>query len=388
MRKFIRILCMLLAVMFVFSACGGANNKNNNDDGNSSDEKVANENPGIKLDASELLLKKGTTKDLSVNFVPKYQGDSTDVTLTSSNEAVATVSGKTVTAVASGYAAITVKGGDYSATCYVTVVGEKTEFTLEYNNKTEVKDTTADPLATVSHSFGNGYIAGKVVKVTMPEGFKYLGVTIGSGVKETIVYVPGGVYEYTVPSDLSTILPSGFAVSSKISVRIPSATELATTRNVALNPYDSNKSGVTDVNAYPHVTCNNEYNKNEFGARCAIDGFTQNTGHGWYPNQSWGPNSTVNMTDYLTIDFERSVLVSEIVIYLRGDFGHDGYFSTIVAEFSDGTSQIIKPKEVRNGQTITFEAKETTFVKLTGFTCTGAQWTGLAEVEVMGIEKI
>jgi len=163
---------------------------------------------------------------------------------------------------------------------------------------------------------------------------------------------------------------------------------LTARRNIALNPYDTTKAAST---VFPHVMCNNEYNQTEFAARCAIDGFTTNTGHGWYPQQSWGPKEVVNKNDYFTINFGRTVLVNEIVIYLRGDFGHDAYYSAIVVEFSDGSTEVIKPTRVRDGQKFTFAAKETESVKLTGFVIDnkqGGPWTGLAEVEVYGLEKL
>ena len=187
---------------------------------------------------------------------------------------------------------------------------------------------------------------------------------------------------------MTAIYPAGFTTGGKVSVRIPTSAELTKRFNLALNPYDTTAAKST---AYPHVTCNNEYNQNEFAARCAIDGFTTNTGHGYYPQQSWGPKDVVKKTDYFTVDFGREVLVNEIVVYLRGDFGHDAYFSAITVEFSDGTTQVINPTMVRDGQSFKIPAKVTSSVKLTGFvidSSKGGPWTGLAEVEVYGMEKL
>lgn len=412
MRKFMKILCLILALVFVLSACGGGEtekqgegntddtnegaNKGENNEGaggenNEGNTEEANPDAGLTLDKTEAALKIGESVTLVATFVPSFESDDKTITLESSDTAVATVEGMTVTAVAAGTVTVTAKNADgkFTATCTVTVSSDKKVYTIEYDGKSiGSKDVTDDPNQSVALVLGTSFTSGKKIKITMPEGEKYLAVTIGNGVKEAIVYVPDGVYEYTVPSGLNAIFPSNFATGAKMTVRIPTAQELITRRNLALNPYDST---ATSTKSYPHVICNNQYNTTEFGARCAIDGFTTNTGHGYYPQQSWGPKDVVKATDHFTIDFGRSVLVNEIVIYLRGDFGHDAYFSTIVVQFSDGSSEVIKPTRTRDGQKFTFSAKETTSVKLTGFvtdTSKGGPWTGLAEVEVYGLEKL
>ena len=393
MRKFTRILCMLLALVFVLSACGGTK-EDPKDPGTKpgTTEPTGEKNPDAKLtlDVTELALKVGESKTLTATFVPEYESDDKTITLSTSDAKIVTVDDMTVTAVAAGTATVTAKNADgkFTATCTVTVTASEQIFVIEYDGETETKNVTEDPNQTVDVNFGVNFVSGKKIKVTLPDGQKYLAITIGKNVKEAILFVPNGVYEYTVPSDLGAIYPSGFTTGGKLSVRIPTAAELTKRFNLALNPYDTT---ATKSTAYPHVTCNNQYNQNEFAARCAIDGFTQNNGHGRYPVQSWGPNDTMKKTDYFTIDFGRSVLVNEIVIYLRGDFGHDAYYSAITVEFSDGTTEVIKPTMVRDGQKFTFAAKVTESVKLTGFvidSSKGGPWTGLAEVEIYGMEKL
>ncbi len=381
---------MLLALVFVLSACGGTKDGTTESDPETKGENEKNDNPGLSLNETELALKVGETKDLVATFVPEYVDGDPTVTLETSDANIVTVSNMTVTAVAAGTATVTAKNADgkYTATCQVTVTANEQIFVIEYDGETETKNITEDVHQTVDVSFGVNFASGKKIKVTMPSGQKYLAITIGKNVSEAILYVPNGVYEYTVPGDLSAIYPAGFTTGGKVSVRIPTTAELTKRFNLALNPYDTI---ATKSTAYPHVTCNNQYNQNEFAARCAIDGFTTNTSHGRYPQQSWGPNDTMKKTDYFMIEFGRSVLVNEIVIYLRGDFGHDAYYSAITVEFSDGTTEVINPTMVRDGQKFTFAAKVTESVKLTSFvidSSKGGPWTGLAEVEVYGMEKL
>ncbi|MBE6672654.1 MAG: Ig domain-containing protein [Ruminococcaceae bacterium] len=420
MRKFMQIFCLLLALLFVLSACGGATEQNDEgkdtDEGNNtqnggttdegegstgegSGEEAPNPDAGLSLDKNEVELKVGETATLVATFVPKFESDDQTVTLESSDAKVVTVEGMTLTAVGAGTATVTAKNADgsFTATCKVTVsasVAVEQIITVVYDGKTETADVTADPAKGATVTFGGKLVSGKKLTVTLPEGSKYLGITIGSGVKEAILYVPGGTYEFIVPSDLTAIYPGEFANSAKVAVRIPSAEELTTSHNLALNPYDKNVN--LKLTGYPHVSSNNQYNTNEFAARCAIDGFTTNTGHGRYPQQSWGPKDVVNKTDYFTVDFKRTVVVDEIVIYLRGDFGHDAYFSTIVAQFLDADGKVVKNvalnlKMVRNGQKIEIPSVEACSVKLTNFIIDktkGGPWTGLAEVEINGTDKL
>ena len=390
MRKFMTILCLLLAMVCVLSACGGAKEEPKEDGKTTEGKGEKNPNAGITLDFNAMELEVGKSAEVEATFVPAYEGDDTTLSLEVEDTSIATVDGMTVTAVAPGETKVTVKNADgsYTATFKVGVVAKEQIFTVIYDGTTETKDVTANINEAFEVNFGVNFESGKKLRIKLPEGQKYLAVTIGTGVAEAILYVPNGMYEYTIPADYTAIYPSNFAKGGKVSVRIPTDAELTAKHNLALNPYDNTaaKSAV-----FPHVTSNNEYNKNEFAARCAIDGFTQNNGHGRYPVQSWGPKEVVKATDHFTVDFGRTVLVNELTVYLRGDFGHDAYYSTIVVEFSDGSTEVIKPTMVKDGQKFTFAVKETDSVKLTGFVVDskkGGPWTGRAELEIHGMEKL
>lgn len=81
---------------------------------------------GITLDKTTATVKEGATVTLTATVTP---GNATDKTVTwsTSNEAIATVSGGVVTGVKAGEVTITAKAGDKSATCTVTVTAAATE---------------------------------------------------------------------------------------------------------------------------------------------------------------------------------------------------------------------------------------------------------------------
>ncbi len=107
-------LCLSLALVFGFSACGG-------NGGNTSVVPVA----GIGLNKSSLQLEVGDSEILIATILP---ANATDKSLnwSSSAPAIASVSGGKVTAVSAGEAKITVKSGGKKAECTVTVT-EKDE---------------------------------------------------------------------------------------------------------------------------------------------------------------------------------------------------------------------------------------------------------------------
>lgn len=239
--------------------------------------------------------------------------------------------------------------------------------------------------------------AGDTVTVELPDGCNYIYFNIGSRVAESLIYVPDGKFEYTVPSDITKLFPKMVYSNDHqtVSVRIPTKSEMSTVQNLAVNPYDSANSS-----AYPHATATNTYSDNtmsEFLVRNAIDGYTDNaSGHGVYPAHSWGPNQNSQST--YTVDFGRNVSVSSFNIVLRGDFdennpsgGHDGGFTKAYAVLSDGTEKEFKI--VTTHKTQTFSVKDvfgsdtvnTSSFKLKLTPETG-KWSALTEVEVYGTD--
>lgn len=264
------------------------------------------------------------------------------------------------------------------------------KITVAYINKAGTKDLSNTGDNEASIAVGSNLGSGDKITVTLEEGQKYFFLKISEKLSEALIYAPEGTYTFTAPTDMGSYYPSSILLNIK--VRYPNVQELLTKRNIALNPFDT-KTKKSDT--YPHAWSNNNYNTSEFGAHCAIDGFTQNKGHGTYPLQSWGPKDTVLKTDKFIIDFGREVNVNELVLFIRADFAagtsHDAYFSEITVKFSDGTSVVINPKKTADAQTFDLGNKTTTSVTLTGFVTDKTNsmgWAAITEVEVYGAEAL
>ena len=79
----------------------------------------------ISLNKTSMSLTAGNTGSLTVSYYPSNTTDSKNVTWSTSNNSVATVSGGKVTAKKAGTATITAKVGSKTATCKVTVKAKK-----------------------------------------------------------------------------------------------------------------------------------------------------------------------------------------------------------------------------------------------------------------------
>jgi len=148
--------------------------------------------------------------------------------------------------------------------------------------------------------------------------------------------------------------------------------------NVALNLAAQLESG-----PYPRVTASTEYgNKPCFRGVNVIDGRRENQGHGpRFP--SWGPDQ--EQSPWIQLDFGGPVEVDRVVLYLRADFPHDGYWKTGVVEFSDGSTVPIELKKTGEGQAFTFPTRRTTSIKLRDLKWAEKNtWCALTEFEVWG----
>lgn len=262
---------------------------------------------------------------------------------------------------------------------------ENAEITVEYKGQSETGN------GSVELAVSAAYTLGQKIKITVPAEQHFIAVTIAKGVlDESYVYIENGSFEYKIPN-FDRAYPSELKTKgSTISARIPTLEELTKTHNLALNTCDL----VTSTKFFPHATTTNVYNNDaEWQARNVIDGFTQNTGHGTYPLQSWGPKENLSRNDSITIDFGHDVLVSEIVISIRADFPHDGYWDTCRVYFSDGTYQELSIKGTAKAQKFTIavdgEAKATSYVKFKNFEKADDSqgvWCAWMEVNVNGTE--
>ena len=236
------------------------------------------------------------------------------------------------------------------------------------------------------------YKNNDVIKVVLPEGQKYVAVTLNPKLGESLVYCPNGVFEYKITNSyLTSLFPTAISANSMaysqnyVTARIPTAEELAEKRNLAENVYDINDKSVT---SYPHATSDSQWTNTagdvSFLARNAIDGFVCNVGHGTYPVQSWGPANSNN--HWIKIDFGREVTVEELGIYVRYDVGHDTFFKSGKLELSDGTVVNFTLEFVGGEQIIKLDQPiKTTYVKIKNLTADkSGGWAALSEVKVYG----
>jgi hypothetical protein len=264
--------------------------------------------------------------------------------------------------------------------------------TITYDPKSgSAKDATGDNA--VELTVTRAYKEGDKITITLPEGQKYLAFCMAKGVvEETILYLPNSVFTFTA-QNMTMSYPSELTTKKcTITARIPTVEELTASRNLACNPADLEKA----KNVFPHATSTSVHNKtNEtdrlhFEARNAIDGFTQNNGHGGFPVQSWGPTSSMRKSDNFTVQLGRDVSLTKIVIYIRADFPHDTYWDSCTVTFSDGSTQEITLKKTANAQTIELEVPVTTSsVKFSNFNkVAGSDWASWMEVELIGSDIV
>ena len=271
---------------------------------------------------------------------------------------------------------------EYAKASRAGVIAEN-PITISYDAKSGNDYTiTQSGLATLY--VGKSYAAGDKVTVTLPAGEKYVMLCMNSMMGEELIYVPNGVFTYTIPS-ANNMYPNTWkdAATNTITARLPKESELTEQRNLAQNIYDLDDAS----NSYPHATAKSAYgDQAEFQERNAIDGFTANTGHGNYPYQSWGPKNDDGI-QWIQVDFGREVYANEVEIYIRADFPHDTHYISATLEFSDGTQKDIIMKKTKEAQVFTFDTVKTSYVKVKDLVPSDPStnlWAGITELRVNG----
>jgi hypothetical protein len=239
------------------------------------------------------------------------------------------------------------------------------------------------------HGFTGLHVVGAIDACSISvSGPQYMVVRLDTEMPESLVYAPSGQWTYELPardgkkdSIWRVLPPQAFAGSQHLMVaRAATPQEIAAYRNVALNPYDVRG----ETTAFPHATSNSECRgEADFAARNAIDGHTENTRHGPWPVQSWGPDQRTDL--WWQVDFGRPVEVDKVVLYIRADFPHDAYWHDGTIEFSDGSTVKISLERKAAAQEFKFPKRKTTYVKFTNLEQTKPLgWAGFTEVEVWG----
>jgi 4-deoxy-L-threo-5-hexosulose-uronate ketol-isomerase len=249
-------------------------------------------------------------------------------------------------------------------------------------NRTVVWEVSGKDIETVYRA---AYREGDRIKVRMTEG-KFLRLQLDPCLKESIIYLPGGDFEFEIP--FGSIREGGYGKEAfegeehPIRLSIPSDEEIYTYGNLALNAHARHTA---TPKYYPHATANFVTREDPcFFERNAIDGICDNTGHGPFPYHSWAGGAREDLT--YTIDFGTPVEVDKIVFFLRADFPHDTFWKSIDVGFSDGSVEQASLEGTAEGQVLTFPAKTTQTIHLHHFKQISypLSWAALSQIEVYG----
>jgi hypothetical protein len=223
-------------------------------------------------------------------------------------------------------------------------------------------------------------------------GARHLAVQFDRILGESLVYLPFGRFDWTVPVEVGKILsgktpypPGTFqGERPRLILRPLALAEVDLYRNVAANPYDLRET----VTSFPHASASSEWgNDPVFAARNAIDGGPQNNRHGGLPGQSWGPEKAEK--PWWQVDFGRVVEIDKVVVVLRADFPHDSYWRRATLVFSDGYREIINLEKKAEPQIFTFRVRRTSSLRLVDLVQDQSSgWCGLTEVEAWGRDRI
>ncbi len=217
----------------------------------------------------------------------------------------------------------------------------------------------------IDERFSGEYEEGDKIRVELFDG-EFLKLSLDETLKESIIYVPDGVFEFPIPfgnERASCYAKEAFASDShRLRAKEPTEAEIYGEREISLNSHDRHNV----PKYFPHAVANFVTREDPcFFERNAIDGVTENRGHGRYPYHSWGGGLREDLEYW--VDFGMEVEVSSVVIYLRADFPHDTYWKEAEIEFSDKTRIPVTLLGTQEGQKFEFEPKRTESVKLTGF---------------------
>ena len=217
----------------------------------------------------------------------------------------------------------------------------------------------------IDEHFHGEYEVGDKFRIELCDG-SFVKLRLDSTLAESIVYVPDGTFEFTVPFDRerrACYAPGAFdGDDHRIVVSEPTEAEIYADRLISLNSHDRHNV----PKYYPHAVANFVTREEPcFFERNAIDGVIDNSNHGDFPYHSWGGGLREDLE--FEVHFGTDVEVSDVVIYLRADFPHDTYWKECDVEFSDGTKVHANFVKTADGQKVDFEPKTTEMVKLTGF---------------------
>lgn len=209
------------------------------------------------------------------------------------------------------------------------------------------------------------YEPGDKWRLELEDG-EFVRMALDPTLAPSVVYVPDGVFEFAIPFDherRACYAPQAFeGEDHRVVCAELTEPEIFGERLISLNSHDRHNV----PKYFPHAVANFVTREDPcFFERNAIDGVTENRGHGMYPYHSWGGGLREDL-EY-TVHFGTEVEVSRATIYLRADFPHDTYWKEAALFFSDATTVPVTLAGTAEGQTVEFEARRTEYVRLAGF---------------------
>ena len=245
--------------------------------------------------------------------------------------------------------------------------------------------------ASASLSFDREYQPGDRIVVSGPPRMV---VRLDERMPECLLYLPDpphGSFSFEIPYGRteqqtgSAYAPESFSGNShRVAVRALNQEELASYRNLAVNPCDPVLPEGGLAQAFPHSSTNS-YARNlyDFAARNAIDGNAQNGRHGIWPYESWGPELRLDL--WWKLDFGRPVELNKIRLMARADFPHDSYWKSAEVEFSDGSRLPIEMAPSAAFQDFAFPKRVVSWLRIANLVpADPARWCSLIEVEAWG----
>ena len=217
----------------------------------------------------------------------------------------------------------------------------------------------------IDERYSGTYEVGDKWRIEL-EYCEFIKLSLDETMCESIVYVPDGTFEFPIPFDYHRNACYGSAAfagdSHRVRVSEPTEAEIYAERKISLNSHDMHNV----PKYFPHAVANFVTREDPcFFERNAIDGVSDNEGHGPYPFHSWGGGLREDL-EY-EVHFGTEVECDRVEIHLRADFPHDTYWKEADLEFSDGSRIHIDLLGTKEGQVFEFERRTTEFVRLCGF---------------------
>lgn len=238
----------------------------------------------------------------------------------------------------------------------------------------------------ISCEYNSVYNEGDKIVIEL-EDCEYIKIKIEESLAESIVYVPGKLFEYSIPfGEKRVAFKEDAWTKEKNIITVSEATddEVYSYRNIALN----STAKRYEERFFPYAKAN-YVTRDEawFEERNSIDGCICQDGHGPYPFQSYAGGAREDIEYYLY--FGKKAEIDKIVFYLRADFqdDHDTYWKSLSVELSDGTKIPANFIKSNKAQTLELDKKYITeSIHLTDFKQASdpLSWAALTQIEVFG----